>query len=84
MARGVEHRLERRVVRHPRTIRREPVIVGQRRSIDAGFYALNMPEEHGGGGLGALDRALEYICRHEGVWLTTGAEIAAAGKGALG
>ena len=34
--------------------------------------------------IGALDRALEYICRHEGVWLTTGAEIAAAGKGALG
>jgi allantoinase len=24
----------------------------------------------------ALDQALEYICRHEGVWLTTGGEIA--------
>jgi peptidoglycan/xylan/chitin deacetylase (PgdA/CDA1 family) len=26
--------------------------------------------------IGALDAALEYICRHEGVWCTTGAEIA--------
>lgn len=26
--------------------------------------------------IGALDGALEYICRHEGVWCTTGAEIA--------
>jgi peptidoglycan/xylan/chitin deacetylase (PgdA/CDA1 family) len=33
--------------------------------------------------IGALDRALEYICRHEGVWLATGAEIAAAGRAAL-
>jgi allantoinase len=30
--------------------------------------------------IGALDSALEYICRHEGVWLATGAEIAAAGR----
>jgi hypothetical protein len=26
--------------------------------------------------IGALDAALEYICRHEDVWLITGAEIA--------
>jgi len=26
--------------------------------------------------IGALDAALEYICRHDGVWRTTGAEIA--------
>jgi peptidoglycan/xylan/chitin deacetylase (PgdA/CDA1 family) len=26
--------------------------------------------------IGALDKALEYICRHEGVWRTTGSEIA--------
>jgi peptidoglycan/xylan/chitin deacetylase (PgdA/CDA1 family) len=26
--------------------------------------------------IGALDAALEYICRHEGVWRTTGSEIA--------
>ena len=30
--------------------------------------------------IGALDGALEYICRHAGVWLATGAEIAAAGR----
>lgn len=26
--------------------------------------------------IGVLDRALDYICRHDGVWLTTGGEIA--------
>src|SRR5262249_49390038 len=26
--------------------------------------------------IGALDAALDYICKHEGVWLATGAEIA--------
>lgn len=26
--------------------------------------------------IGALDKALEYICRHDGVWLATGGEIA--------
>jgi peptidoglycan/xylan/chitin deacetylase (PgdA/CDA1 family) len=30
--------------------------------------------------IGALDSALDYICKHEGVWLATGAEIAAAGR----
>ena len=34
-------------------------------------YISGMPHR-----IGALDDALEYICRHEGVWLTTGAEIA--------
>ncbi|MDB5643076.1 MAG: putative urate catabolism protein, partial [Hyphomicrobiales bacterium] len=34
--------------------------------------------------IGALDKGLEYICKHEGVWLATGAEIAAAGRKALG
>jgi len=33
--------------------------------------------------IGALDKGLEYICKHEGVWLATGAEIAAAGRQAL-
>ena len=28
--------------------------------------------------IGALDRALDYICRHEGVWRSTGTEIARA------
>ncbi|HEY4136355.1 MAG TPA: polysaccharide deacetylase family protein [Alphaproteobacteria bacterium] len=30
--------------------------------------------------IGALDSALGYICKHEGVWLATGSEIAAAGR----
>jgi allantoinase len=30
--------------------------------------------------IGALEEALAYICRHEGVWLATGAEIADAGR----
>ena len=33
--------------------------------------------------IGALDRALAHICKHEGVWLATGAEIAAAGRASL-
>ncbi|MBM3607279.1 MAG: polysaccharide deacetylase [Alphaproteobacteria bacterium] len=33
--------------------------------------------------IGALDSALEYICKHEGVWLATGAEIAVAGRQVL-
>src|SRR5579863_1634064 len=28
--------------------------------------------------IGALDKALDYICRHDGVWLATGSEIAQA------
>lgn len=31
------------------------------KSIESGFYALNMPEEHGGGGLDALERATVEI-----------------------
>jgi peptidoglycan/xylan/chitin deacetylase (PgdA/CDA1 family) len=34
-------------------------------------YISGMPHR-----IGALDAALEYICRHEGVWRVTGAEIA--------
>jgi len=34
--------------------------------------------------IGALDSALEYICRHDGVWRATGAEIAGAGRGLVG
>ena len=33
----------------------------QRKAIAAGFYALNMPEAHGGGGLDARDRAVAEI-----------------------
>lgn len=38
-------------------------------------YIIGVPHR-----IGALDRALDYICRHEGVWLATGAEIAEAGR----
>lgn len=41
-------------------------------------YITGMPHR-----IGALDGALDYICRHEGVWLATGAEIAAAGRQVL-
>jgi peptidoglycan/xylan/chitin deacetylase (PgdA/CDA1 family) len=34
-------------------------------------YLMGVPHR-----IGALDAALEYICRHEGVWRTTGSEIA--------
>jgi peptidoglycan/xylan/chitin deacetylase (PgdA/CDA1 family) len=34
-------------------------------------YIIGVPHR-----IGALDAALEYICKHEGVWRTTGAEIA--------
>ena len=33
----------------------------KRKSIESGFYALNMPEEHGGGGLDSLERATVEI-----------------------
>ena len=33
--------------------------------------------------IGALDAALEYICRHEGVWLATGSDIARQYMGQL-
>ena len=34
-------------------------------------YIIGMPYR-----IGALDKALDYICRHAGVWLATGSEIA--------
>ncbi|MGE3245165.1 MAG: polysaccharide deacetylase family protein [Beijerinckiaceae bacterium] len=38
-------------------------------------YIIGVPHR-----IGALDSALEYICKHDDVWLATGAEIAAAGR----
>jgi allantoinase len=53
---------------------------GEERAMAMGIalhpYIIGVPHR-----IGALDSALEYICRHEGVWLATGAEIAAAGRG---
>jgi hypothetical protein len=34
--------------------------------------------------IGALDAALDYICRHDRVWKTTGAEIAQAYRKQMG
>jgi len=33
-------------------------------------YLIGVPHR-----IGALDAALDYICRHQGVWVATGAEI---------
>jgi peptidoglycan/xylan/chitin deacetylase (PgdA/CDA1 family) len=38
-------------------------------------YIIGVPHR-----IGSLDKALAYICKHEGVWLATGAEIADAGR----
>ncbi len=42
-------------------------------------YITGMPHR-----IGAIDKALDYISRHDRVWFATGAEIAAAGKNAAG
>ena len=41
-------------------------------------YITGMPHR-----ISALDEALDYICKHDRVWLATGAEIAAAGRKVL-
>ena len=41
-------------------------------------YLIGVPHR-----IGVLDSALGYVCGHEGVWLTTGSEIASAGREAL-
>jgi peptidoglycan/xylan/chitin deacetylase (PgdA/CDA1 family) len=41
-------------------------------------YLIGIPHR-----IGALDDALEHICKHEGVWLATGAEISAAFRAQL-
>ena len=56
--------VEREIVPHEedveRTGRIPPELIEQikQRSISAGYYALNMPAEHGGGGLTHLERAI--------------------------
>jgi peptidoglycan/xylan/chitin deacetylase (PgdA/CDA1 family) len=61
------------------TLWRESATSGRAMGIALHPYIIGVPHR-----IGALDAALEYICRHEGVWLATGAEIAAAGRKALG
>ena len=38
-------------------------------------YLIGVPHR-----IGALNSALEYVCSHDGVWLTTGSEIASASR----
>jgi peptidoglycan/xylan/chitin deacetylase (PgdA/CDA1 family) len=50
---------------------REGASSGRVMAIALHPYLIGVPHR-----IGALDSALEYICGHEGVWLTTGGEIA--------
>jgi allantoinase len=50
---------------------REGEASGQVMAIALHPYISGVPHR-----IGALDAAFEYICRHDGVWLTSGAEIA--------
>lgn len=49
---------------------REGALSGQVMAIAVHPYIIGMPHR-----IDALSSALEFICAHEGVWLTTGAEI---------
>ncbi len=55
------------------TLWREGAELGRVMAIALHPYLTGMPHR-----IGALDAALEYICRHQGVWRATGAEIARA------
>jgi len=53
------------------TLYREGAESGRVMAIALHPYITGVPHR-----IGALDAALDYICRHDGVWRTTGAEIA--------
>lgn len=53
------------------TLYREGEHTGRVMHIAVHPYLIGLPYR-----IGALDGALDYICRHEGVWLATGSEIA--------
>jgi hypothetical protein len=53
------------------TLYREGAESGRVMAIALHPYITGVPHR-----IGALDAALAYICRHEGVWRTTGSEIA--------
>jgi peptidoglycan/xylan/chitin deacetylase (PgdA/CDA1 family) len=55
------------------TLYREGTESGRVMAIALHPYLTGMPHR-----IGALDAALDYICRHDGVWRATGAEIAQA------
>jgi peptidoglycan/xylan/chitin deacetylase (PgdA/CDA1 family) len=52
------------------TLYREGATSGRVMAIAVHPFVTGLPHR-----IGALDAALEYICRHEGVWLATGREI---------
>lgn len=67
LAQGVRAFVETELVPHEALVERLDAVPDdlfrdlQRKAIAAGYYALNMPEEHGGGGLNARERAVAEI-----------------------
>lgn len=67
IAEGVRAFVERELHPHEDLVERLDTVPDElfdeirRKAIAGGFYALNMPEAHGGGGLGASDRAVAEI-----------------------
>lgn len=67
IAEGVRAFVERELMPHEDLVDRLDAVPDElfeeirRKAIANGYYALNMPEEHGGGGLGASERAVAEI-----------------------
>jgi allantoinase len=65
------HEFQDMICRQFDTLYREGAESGRVMAIALHPYISGVPHR-----IGALDAALAYICRHEGVWRTTGSEIA--------
>jgi acyl-CoA dehydrogenase len=67
LAQGVRAFVEKELQPHEALVERLDAVPDelfrelQRKAIEAGYYALNMPEEHGGAGLNARERAVTEI-----------------------
>ncbi len=67
LAQGVRSFIEAELLPHEELVERLDAVPDdlfreiQRKAIATGYYALNMPEEHGGGGLSARERAVAEI-----------------------
>jgi acyl-CoA dehydrogenase len=67
LAQGVRAFVETELVPHEELVEKLDAVPDelfrdlQQKAIKAGYYALNMPEEHGGGGLGPRERAVTEI-----------------------
>ncbi|MGG5807695.1 acyl-CoA dehydrogenase family protein [Falsiroseomonas sp. CW058] len=67
LAQGVRAFVETELLPHEELVERLDAVPDdlfrdlQRKAIRAGYYALNMPEEHGGGGLSARERAVAEV-----------------------